>query len=254
MKNLITATCFLCLCSCASEPLKPESVQTKIGLGMSVADVISTVGLPKEKKSTDGTMTELVYEGYVLSFSDKKLSSGRLATQSTEVAMNLRPITEQKPDYQPDSWVLNKDMKSMVSAYHVSSYLDDETLFEKAVLAGVPRDGFTLKSNALCVALTEGFLKGTAAVLKAGYDETIQLRSDKGVYIFPEACIGLQKDTAVAAELKKMLADNKLAEAQKTPEEKKAATEEKSLINWQAVKDFLKPVPPTPPAKSGTAN
>ncbi|MGZ3691311.1 MAG: hypothetical protein ACXVAX_07395, partial [Pseudobdellovibrio sp.] len=124
-----------------------------------------------------------------------------------------------------------------------------ESLFEKAVQAGVKVDGFTVKTNALCVALTEGFLKGTDDVVKVGYNADLRLRTDKGTYVFPESCLDFQKDHALAEQLKTQLASSKQAVAvaeaavSGTTETKK----DKSLIDWEAVKEFLKPQVPTQP-------
>ena len=254
MRNLAVVLSFLVVCSCATQPMKPEDLQSKIALGMSTADVIATLGIPQEKKMDDKGQLQLTYDGYELNFLDNKLNSGQVLSPAAPSELQLKPVIEQKPDYVSDSIVLNKNAPSVVSAYQVAGYLNDEALFEKAVAAGVKRNGFTVKTNALCVALTEGFLKGTEAVLKTGFDSTTQLRTEKGTYTFPEKCVSLQKDPAVAEQLKKLLSAHAETSASKAKSESRAdgeakSEDSKSSFDWSEVEDFLKPTAPPPTSR-----
>ena len=265
MKNFAFVLGILLVSSCATQPMKSEDLQTKVFIGMSTADVISTLGIPKDKKVEDKGQLQLTYDGYVLNFVDSKLSSCQNISQSGFSDLQLKIVADQKPGYMPDSLVLNKDIVPVATAYQISGYLHDENLFEKAVAAGIKRNGFTLKTNALCVALTEGFVKGAADVLKAGFNPDLQLRSDK-VTIFPENCLNFQKDPTVAEELKKLLLSEKQASAiRKATEQKEVADgkqpvdpknaattnneDSKSLFDWSVVADFLKPTAPPPTSR-----
>lgn len=279
MKKLIVILLALEISSCATPPLKPADVQSKVALGMSVADVMATMGVPEEKKPLDNGQFKLGYNGYLLSFADGKLTEAQISTDAALSALALKPIEEQIPGYKPNSLVLNKEFKPVASPYQIAAVLQNETLFEKAVEAGVNRNGFTLKTNALCVALVEGYLNGTAAVLKAGFNRNIRLRTDKGIYILAKDCVSLQKDPVVAEELKKLLnseAQTKAASVATqlkssdskntdTPSvevkanDEKAPTEKKNedsdgLLNWEAIKEFLKPVGPLPDGKHPQKN
>ena len=279
MRKLIVILLALEFSSCATPPMKPAEVQNKVALGMSVADVMATMGVPDEKKSLDIGKYQLVYNGYLLNFADEILTAAQSSSAAAVSALALKPIEEQIPGYKPNSLVLNKEFKPVASPYQIAAYLQNEPLFEKAVEAGVNRNGFTLKTNALCVALTEGYLKGTATVLKAGFNRNLRLRTDKGTYILAKDCVSLQKDPAVAEQLKKLLssdsqtqaatvktelkssdtqnADAKSADVKTTDD--KATAENKNensddLLNWEAVKEFLKPVGPLPDGKQPQKN
>lgn len=274
MKKLIVILLALGLTSCATQPMKPADVQSKLAVGMSVADVIAMLGIPEEKKSLDTGKFQFVYNGYLINFADEKLTTAQILSEAALSDLALKPIEEHVLGYKPDSLVLNKDIKGVTSPYQIAAYLQNETLFEKAVEAGVNRNGFTLKTNALCVALTEGYLKGTAAVLKAGFNRNIRLRTDKGTYILAKDCVILQKDPAVAEQLKNLLnSETQIHAATKKTDVKstdlkntdvsavdvKATADKKNensddLLNWEAVKEFLKPVGPLPDGKHPQKN
>lgn len=240
MKKLIAALGLLFTCACATQPIQPEILQSKLALGMSSSDVMGILGLPLEK-----SQTQLTYTGYVLIFADNKLTSVQATSNEHKTDLEIKNISQQNPSYTPDSLILNKELKLEVSAFQIAGYLHDENLFLKAVDAGVNRNGFTVRSNALCVALAEGFSKGAEAVMKAGYNPDLQLRTDKGVYIFPPNCVAFQKDPALAAQYKKQV-DESVKSAPKAVGPDGKTEESKSLFDWQEVKDFLKPTAPPP--------
>lgn len=227
-------------------------MQSKIALGMSLPDVIASLGIPEKKNQTaDGGIVTLTYPGYVLDFAEAKLTAAHALRETGNYDLSLKPVEVQTPDYKPDSLVLNKDLQLEISAYYVAGYLQDESLFIKAVDAGVSTNGFTLKSNALCVALTEGFLNGTIAVMSAGFKDDIFLRTDKGTYIFPKDCITLQKDADTAGKLKKILTaidDAAKAAYQTSGDATKADLKKDESSFWQDLKKFLEPK--TPPEQN----
>ncbi len=244
MKKLITILGIIVIGACATQPLKPELVQNQLALGMSVADVIAALDIPDNKKEENGQL-QLSYPGYVLSFTNGQLTAAQTFSEKKGLGeFPLKTVAEKRPDYKPDSLVLNKDLSLEASAYRVAGYLHDEALFEKAVAAGINVNGFTVKSNALCVALAEGFLKGAEDVIKIGYNPDLRLRTDKGTYIYPKDCLSLQKDAVAAEQLKNSL----IAEEQKAVADEKAGIkkEKKSLVDWEAVGEFLKPQAPPP--------
>jgi len=240
MKKLILVLSVWSVFSCATRPIQPEIMLSKLAIGMSSSDVMAVIGLPEQKSDT-----QMIYPGYVVNFKDNKLTTVQRTYKEPVVDLQLKDIAQQNPSYTPDSLVLNKDLQLELSAFQVASYLRDENLFLKAVDAGVNRNGFTLKSNALCVALTEGFSKGAEAVMKAGYNPEIQLRTDKGTVIFPPQCVAFQKDPALAALYKKQV-DESLKSQTTTVSADGKTEEKKSWFNWQEVKDFLKPTAPPP--------
>ena len=265
MKKIMVILSLLTFFSCASQPLKPEIMQGKLGRGMSVSDAIVTLGLPNQRQPETSLPAQLIYNGYLLSFTEQKLDTLEMTSGSKPESLELKSIQEIRPNYKFDDLSLDKGAVLEVSPFFVADYLNDETLFLKAVAAGINRDGYTMKSNALCVALTKGFVKGAQEVVTAGYNPNLKLRSERGGYVSPEACLSSQKDLALAEQLKKIInskheADAKVeAEASKsasTPAQAAAPTEnssdsednKKNLgfdINWEAVKEFLKPnVPP----------
>lgn len=258
MKKFFILVYVFGLLSCATQSLKPADMQSKLALGMSLADVMATLGLPEEKKALENGKLQLNYPGYVLNFADDKLSAVQILSKEALANLDLQSVEQKNPSYKPDSIVLNKSNKPEASAYQVAAYLHDEALFVKAVEAGVNRNGFTLKTNALCVALTEGYLKGTEAVLKAGFNSTMRLRTDKGIYILAKDCVTLQKDPEVAEKLKKLIDDEaqrveaKQKEAALKGETKVEVDDEnnsKYNFNWDDIKEFLKPVGPIPDGK-----
>lgn len=253
MKKIIVILSLLTFFSCASRPLKPEVMQGKLGRGMSVSDALVTLGLPNQRQPETGLPTQLTYNGYLLNFTEQKLETLEMTSGSKSETLDLKSIQEIRPSYKFDDLSLDKDLVLEVSPFFVADYLNDETLFLKAVAAGINRDGYTMKSNALCVAMTKGFVKGAQEVVTAGYNPHVKLRSDTGAYISPEACLSFQKDLALAEQLKKIISSKQEAEASKsasTSSEKNSDSEvqKKNLgidINWEAVKEFLKPnVPP----------
>lgn len=230
----------LLFAACATKPVQPEILQSKLATGMSSSDVMAILGLPEERSAS-----QLIYPGYVINFSENKLTTIQKTSSEPLTELPLKNISQQNPSYTPDSLVLNKDLNLETSAFQISGYLHDEELFLKAVDAGINRNGFTVRSNALCVALTEGFSKGAEAVIKAGYNPDLQLRTDKGTYIFPPQCVGLQKDAALAEHYKKQVTES--VKAQETKVSADGKTEEKkSTFDWQEIKDFLKPTAPPP--------
>ncbi len=239
MKFVLIILSVLTVFSCATQPVQPEILQSKLAVGMSSSDVMGILGLPEQR-----TVTQLNYPGYLLNFTDNNLVSVQKTLEgSPELA--LKDISQQNPSYTPDSLVLNKDLKLELSAFQIADYLNDEVLFLKAVEAGVNRNGFTVRSNALCVALAHGFSKGADAVMKAGYNPDLQLRTDKGTTLFPPQCVNLQKDAALAEQYKKQVDESVKEQTTKvsadgTPEEKKP------MFDWQELKDFLKPTAPPP--------
>lgn len=240
MKNLFLVITALSIFSCAARPVQPEVLQTKLAIGMSSSDVMAILGLPDQKDPG-----KLVYPGYIMKFTDNKLQSVQKTSSEPASPLQLKDISQQNPSYTPDSLVLNKDLKLELSAFQIAGFLKDEELFLKAVDSGINRNGFTTKSNALCVALVEGFSKGAEAVMKAGYNPNLQLRTDRGTYIFPPQCVSLQKDAALAEQFTKQVSEStKEQEAKKTDEEKKE--ESKSAFDWQEIKEFLKPTSPPP--------
>lgn len=263
IKKIIVILSLLTFFSCASRPLKPEVMQGKLGRGMSVADAIVTLGLPNQRQPETSLPAQLIYNGYLLNFTEQKLDTLEMTSGPKSESLELRSMQEIRPSYKADDLSLDKDVVLEVSPFLVADYLNDETLFLKAVAAGINRDGYTMKSNALCVAMTKGFVKGAQAVVTAGYNPHVKLRSDRGGYISPEACLSTQKDLVVAEQLKKIINSQHEADAKKeaeastsestsTPTENHSASEvhKKNLgfdIDWQAVKEFLKPnVPPRP--------
>jgi hypothetical protein len=78
------------------------------------------------------------------------------------------------------------------------------------------------------------------------------MRSDKGIYIFPPDCLRFQKDPETSTKLKMLLDADKKARV--TGNFNNSGTSEttkefsKPMIDWQEVKDFLKPQ--IPPLKS----
>jgi hypothetical protein len=278
MNKLIILFFAFSLCACATQPLKSADLQSKVATGMSIADVISILDIPTERKSQEPGKIQLIYPGYVMNFADGQLRVVQATSGDTFSELSLKSVDVLLPGYKADSLILNKDFKPAVGAYRVASYLQNETLFVQAAEAGVFRNGFTMKTNALCVAMTEGYLKGAQAVFKAGYYPDVRLRTDQGTYIFPKGCLDFQKNPTVAEQLKKMLADSdaeraelvakktarlKAAELKTTSDvsadltssdnskalEKNVEPEDedsKFSFDWQAVKDFLKPVGPLP--------
>lgn len=214
MKKFIILLYVVTLCACATQSFQPAELQTKIATGMSVADVISTLDIPTEKKIPAAGQLQLIYPGYIMNFTDGKLTTVQSVKDDQVSELSLKPVEELKPGYKTDSIVLNKDLKPAAGAFRVAGYLQNETLFVQAVEAGVYRNGFTMKTNALCVAMTEGYLKGAEAIFKVGYYPDVRLRTDQGTYIFPKNCLEFQKDPAVAEQLKKMLAASEVERAE----------------------------------------
>jgi hypothetical protein len=253
MKKIIVILSLLTFFSCASRPLKPEVMQGKLGRGMSVADVLVTLGLPNQRQPETSLPAQLFYNGYLLNFTEQKLDTLGMTSGSQSEKLDLKSIQEIRPNYKLDDLSLDKDLVLEVSPFFVADYLNDETLFLKAVAAGINRDGYTMKSNALCVAMTNGFVKGAQAVVTAGYNPHVKLRSDRGGYISPEACLSSQKDLALAEQLKKIIDSKQEFEATKPASTLRESNSESEVpkknlgfdINWEAVKEFLKPnVPP----------
>ena len=265
MKKIIVILSLLTLFSCASSPLKPEVMQGKLGRGMSVADAILTLGLPDQKQPETSLTTQLIYNRYLLNFTDQKLDTLEMTSGSKSESLALKSIQEMRPNYTADALCLDKTVVLEVSPFFVADYLNDETLFLKAVDAGISRDGYTMKSNALCVAMSKGFVKGAQAVVTAGYNPNLKLRTERGGYISPEACLSSQKDLAIAEQLQKIISSKHEADSKKEADSKNETETSKAAsvaaendsekdknnlgfnIDWQAIKEFLKPnVPPTP--------
>ncbi|MBY0453049.1 MAG: hypothetical protein K2P92_08440, partial [Bdellovibrionaceae bacterium] len=214
MKKLIIFIYVLTIFGCATSSLPPAELQSKVAAGMSLADVISTLDIPEEKKTLEAGKLQLVYPGYVFNFADDQLKTVETVSKEGRSELVLKPVAELKPGYTPNSLILNKDIKPAVGAFRVAGYLQSETLFVQLVEANVSRNGFTMKTNALCVALTEGYLNGAEAVFKVGYYPDVRLRTDQGTYIFPKNCLEFQKDPVVAEQLKKMLAASDVERAE----------------------------------------
>lgn len=220
------------ICSCVSKQIKHEEVQNKLVQGMSVADVIAALGIPKEKSLSDSKVQQLTYNSYIFNFVDDKLTTAKSTQANAEAEVSLKSL----PNYKPNSLVLNKDVKTAICAYEVAAYLKDETLFIQAIESGVNLNWYTTRSNALCIALTEGFVKATAAVLKAGFNDELRLSNDNGGYMTPDKCVDRQKDPAVASELKKLLAGD--SKNKKSDGAKKNDSE--SSFAWKSIEDWLK--------------
>lgn len=240
MKSFFSIIVVLVFTSCASKPIQPEILQSQLAIGMSSSDVMAIIGIPEQRSAS-----QLIYPGYAMNFTDNKLTSIQKTSSEAVTELLLKDVSQQNPSYTPDSLVLNKDLKLEVSAFHIAGYLHDEELFLKAVDAGINRNGFTARSNALCVALTEGFTKGAEAVMKAGYNPDLQLRTEKGTYIFPPQCAGLQKDAALAEQYKKQVAESVKAQESKVSADG-TVEEKKPMFDWQEIKEFLKPTSPPP--------
>lgn len=155
----------------------------------------------------------------------------------------IQDIKSKYEDYSPNMLLTKKETKSVVPPYHIAAYLNNEALFLAALENQVDLNGFTMDSNALCVAVRAGFSKGTAAILKAGFDNTLRIRNPLGVYIFPQDCIQLQRDPATLASLKQVILDHEAELAAKEKDSTKAP-DKKSSFDWQKIKDFLEPVKP----------
>lgn len=264
MKKLIIILVQVFLSSCVTQSIKQETLQ-KVAKDMSLADVVATLGIPNEKKQANKTQV-LIYNGYELNFVADKLNTIRNTSNPETTNVDLKPVAELFPNYTPDSLVLNKDLDLEFSAYQVAGYLKNETLFLQAVQVPIRRNGYTITTNAMCVAITAGFSRGVEAVIRAGYNEDLRLRNDKGNYVFPRECVNYQKDPELAQKYKNLLVAKNIAplateaiqvatdgEKNKINNEKLGDAEEKSqdksnyLIDWEEFKEFMKPqLPPTP--------
>lgn len=188
-----------------------------------------------EKKAVDSVLSFLL----ITPPQSKEIFTRRMTVANIETELSegdAQALT-------PNQLLLDQQSKHVVPPYHITAFLNDEELFLEAMERSVDVNGFTMDSNALCVALRAGFAKATAALLAKGFDETIRIRNPLGVYIFPQDCITLQKDEKALAGLKEVILAH---EKSQMAAEKNAdpAVPKKSAFDWQKIKEFLEPVKP----------
>ena len=119
MKKLLVIFLVVGIFSCATPPMKPADVQSKLVVGMSVADVMATLGIPDEKRPLDGGKFQLAYNGYLLDFVDEKLNAARMSSDAADSDLALKSFEEMNPGYKADSIVLNKDAKPLASPFQM---------------------------------------------------------------------------------------------------------------------------------------
>lgn len=258
---MLTLSAAVIFTSCAT-PLKTEEIRQKIEPGLSAADTLMRLGTPDSHETPAEGRRLFRYFDTGVYFVNDKLVQVFNTGETTVAALEKDPEAQARwaavPDHRNEVVFseASKKGEGPVNAYRAFFYLNDEASFRQVIRHQVDPEGYSTDLNALCLAIRGGFTEAVRELLEINVNTDALLRDHrKGKsYVKVRECTALQEDPAKVAKIKELFKafDEKQALAAKNPpapgEEKKP---EKSLINWQAVQDWLKPqVPSAPDQKS----
>lgn len=142
--------------------------------------------------------------------------------------------------------ILKKDAELSAPAFQIMAYLGDEALYRQAVSV-LNLNGFTMNSNALCVAIRAGFVKAAEDIVKnEHYNPDIQFKDARGGYILPRNCIQYVNKEQSQEVMQQMKSAQKQKDETEAKQEAETGKKENKYLNfdWDAVWKFLEPVKP----------
>ncbi|AGH95802.1 hypothetical protein [Pseudobdellovibrio exovorus] len=240
---------------CAT-PLKTSEIQSKIEPGSSRADTLVTLGIPDSRQTlAEGREVFFYFDTGVYFVADKLVHVYNVKTQNTSDLLELEKQMQEKWNEIPD--VRNKlvftAVKGPVNAYRAFYYLNDEVNFREAIRHRVEPEGYSSDLNAFCLAVRGGFMEAIPELLEIKVRTDMLIRDHRAGrdLLRVEECVQFQEDKAKAEKIKQMMQ----AQVEKIKQQKAAATanpnaaqepeaESKSVVDWDAIKDWLKPQVP----------
>lgn len=265
-----TALLGLWLSSCAT-PLKTEQIRAKIEPGVSAADTLMTLGMSDSQQLLQPNRRVLIYNKTGIYFLDDKLvyifntdeqPVSMLPEVETRLAEQWKAIPENR-----NKVAFGENQKPPVNAYRAFYYLNDEVSFREAIRNQINPEGHSSDLNALCLSIRGGFTAAFKELLAINVPTDALIndhRAGKSL-IRVSDCVWLQTDKQLASQYSDMIKAHEKSLAEKQPETSRAgvqqapaptavvdAEKKKSGINWDEVKDWLKPQVPNAPDHRGS--
>lgn len=254
------------LTSCAT-PLKTEQIRARIEPGASAADTLLTLGMPDSQQVPQADRRVLIYFDTGIYFVADKLvyifNTGEQSVASlAETEKKLAAEWKEIPDIR-HKIAFGEKQTAPVNAYRAFYYLGDEEMFREAIRRKINPEGYSADLNAMCLAIRGGFTAAVKELLAINVRTDLLIndhRAGKSV-IRVSDCVWLQENKELAAQYTEMIKAHEQALAAAEPQTSRPgvqqapdpeAAKKKSAINWDEVKEWLKPQVPAAPGERGT--
>jgi hypothetical protein len=232
--------------SCTTVELNAKNVKQKVQLGISQADALALFDFPeKYEKSENNSL--MVYDEVAFYFVDDKMVKGfeLLKNESLKTLIENKDarlnITSEIPNDLKNKIIFSKKSDNHLNPYQAFAYLNDEANFIEAVKQDFTMDYYSTTKNALCIAISAGFVSGTEALVKAGAYIDADLKEVKTgrEYIKARQCVRYLKDETKLAQINKILNPDTVALKVLEAKPNEAAKKNKTL---ESIMEWLKPV------------
>lgn len=240
---------------CAT-PLKTAEIQSKIEPGSSRADTLVTLGTPDSRQTlAENREVFFYFDTGVYFVEDKLVHVYNVKAEETSGLLELEKQMQEKWSAIPDTrnQLVYTAVKGPVNAYRAFYYLNDEVGFREAIRHRIEPEGYSSDLNAFCLAVRGGFMDAIPELLEIKVRMDMLIRDHRAGrdLLRVEECVQFQEDKAKVEKIKQLMQaqaekikQQKAAAAANPEAAKEAEAESKSVVDWDAIKDWLKPQVP----------